>query len=91
MVQKLKESSNKILQDINQGKIFLMDAATGTFLQNNGLEAGGCPELMNIESPEIISKMAHNYFSSGSDIVLTNTFGGTYYRLKHYGLSLIHI
>ncbi|MQF85690.1 MAG: 5-methyltetrahydrofolate--homocysteine methyltransferase [SAR202 cluster bacterium] len=87
MVQKLKESSNKILQDINQGKIFLMDAATGTFLQNNGLEAGGCPELMNIESPEIISKMAHNYFSSGSDIVLTNTFGGTYYRLKHYGLE----
>ena len=61
MVQKLKESSNKILQEINQGKIFLMDAATGTFLQNNGLEAGGCPELMNIESPETISKMAHNY------------------------------
>ncbi len=87
MVQNLKDSSKKILDDINKGKIFLLDGATGTFLQNNGLEAGGCPELMNIEFPEVISKMAHSYFSNGSDIVLTNTFGGNYYRLKHYGLE----
>ncbi|MEC7837896.1 MAG: homocysteine S-methyltransferase family protein [Chloroflexota bacterium] len=87
MVQKLKTRSQNILDDIKKGKIFLLDGATGTFLQNNGLEPGGCPELMNIESPKIISKMAHNYFSSGSDIVLTNTFGGNYYRLKHYGLE----
>ena len=87
MVQNLKPSSKKILKDIEKGKIFLLDGATGTFLQNNGLEPGGCPELMNIESPEVISKMAHNYFSNGSDIVLTNTFGGNQYRLKHYGLE----
>ena len=87
MVQNLKSSSKKILDDIKKGKIFLLDGATGTFLQNNGLEPGGCPELMNIEFPDIISKMAHNYFSNGSDIVLTNTFGGNFYRLKHYGLE----
>jgi len=88
MVQKkLKNSSKKILNEIKKGKIFLLDGATGTFLQNNGLEPGGCPELMNIESPKVISKMAHNYFSNGSDIVLTNTFGGNYFRLKHYGLE----
>ena len=39
-----------------------------------------------LNPPEIISKMAHNYFSSGSDIVLTIHLEG-YYRLKHYGLE----
>ena len=87
MVHKLNQTSQKILREAQSGKIFLLDGATGTFLQNNGLEAGGSPELMNIENPSVIEKMANTYYSSGSDIVLTNTFGGNYFRLKHYGLE----
>ena len=44
MVQKLKPNAQKILNDIKNKKIFLLDGATGTYLQNNGLEPGGCPE-----------------------------------------------
>ena len=87
MVHKLNKTSQKILEEAQSGKIFLLDGATGTFLQNNGLEPGGSPELMNIENPSVIEKMANTYYSSGSDIVLTNTFGGNYFRLKHYGLE----
>ena len=87
MVQKLKPNAQKILNDIKNKKIFLLDGATGTYLQNHGLEPGGCPELMNKENPEIISSMADIYFKNGSDIVLTNSFGGTKYRLRHYGLE----
>ena len=87
MVQKLKPNAQKILNDIKNKKIFLLDGATGTYLQNHGLEPGGCPELMNKENPEIISSMAYIYFKNGSDIVLTNSFGGTKYRLRHYGLE----
>ena len=65
----------------------MFDGGTGTYLQKNGLEPGGCPELMNIEHPSIIGDMASAYFDSGSDIVLTNTFGGNKFRLKHYGLE----
>ena len=39
MVHKLNQTSQKILREAQSGKIFLLDGATGTFLQNNGLEA----------------------------------------------------
>ncbi len=87
MVQKLKPNAQKILNDIKNKKIFLLDGATGTYLQNNGLEPGGCPELMNKENSKVISSMADNYFKNGSDIVLTNSFGGNKYRLSHYKLE----
>ena len=35
---------------ITNEELILSDGGTGTFLQKNGLEAGGCPELMNIEN-----------------------------------------
>ena len=87
MVQKLKPNAQKILNDIKNKKIFLLDGATGTYLQNNGLEPGGCPELMNKENSTVISSMADDYFKNGSDIVLTNSFGGNKYRLSHYKLE----
>ena len=68
-------------------RVLLADGATGTFLQTRGLEPGGCPELMNVENPAAVIEMADGYFSSGSDFVLTNTFGGSPYMLKKYGFE----
>ena len=72
------------LLDRLDSELLVFDGATGTYLQQNGLEPGGCPELMNADAPETIRRMAREYFEAGSDIVLTNTFGGNRYRLKHY-------
>ena len=66
----------------NSADVLLSDGATGTFLQERGLEPGGCPELMNIELPEAVMGMAEGYFASGSDFVLTNSFGGSPFMLK---------
>ena len=79
--------NKNLLNRLKNGEILVFDGATGTYLQNNGLEPGACPELMNIESPEVVKNMASMYFGSGSDIVLTNSFGGNKFRLKHYGLE----
>ena len=68
-----------------ESELLVFDGATGTYLQQHGLEPGGCPELMNADAPDTIRQMARDYFDSGSDIVLTNTFGGNSYRLQHYG------
>ena len=78
---------NSILSRLKNGEILVFDGATGTYLQNHGLEPGACPELMNDEKPSVVEKMASTYFESGSDIVLTNTFGCNKFRLKHYGLD----
>jgi 5-methyltetrahydrofolate--homocysteine methyltransferase len=74
-----------ILDRLAAGDTLIFDGATGTYLQNNGLEPGGSPELMNADSPDVIKEMAKHYFDAGSDIVLTNTFGGNKFMLERYG------
>ena len=74
-----------ILERLATGEKLVFDGATGTYLQNHGLEAGGCPELLNDTNPEIIQQMAADYFAAGSDMVLTNSFGGSRFMLKKYG------
>ena len=74
-----------ILDRLGAGETLIFDGATGTYLQNNGLEPGGSPELMNASAPDTINGMAKYYFDAGSDIVLTNTFGGNKFMLKRYG------
>ena len=55
----------------------LADGATATNLFHTGLEAGYPPELWNIEFPERIKALHACFIEAGSDIILTNSFGGT--------------
>jgi len=70
-----------------QEKILVLDGAMGTMLQARGLKAGGCPEEMNLEAPDVVAGIHREYVEAGSDIVLTNTFGGSRSKLAHYGLE----
>jgi 5-methyltetrahydrofolate--homocysteine methyltransferase len=63
----------------------ISDGATGTFLQQHGLEPGGCPEEFNASRPGVVREMARQYFDAGSEMVLTNSFGGSVYMQKKYG------
>jgi len=74
----------KLMERIANGEILISDGATGTYLQANGLEPGGCPEYMNVSHPQVIRQMASEYFAAGSDMVETNSFGGSRYMLKKY-------
>lgn len=76
-----------LLERLAGGDVLISDGATGTYLQAKGLEPGGCPELMNVEQPEVVRRMAAEYFAAGSDIVLTNSFGGNKFGLKRYGFE----
>lgn len=60
----------------------LADGATGTNYFQMGLGPGDAPELWNIEHPERVADLHRRFVEAGSDIVLTNTFGGSSYRLK---------
>ena len=48
------DSKPGILDRLAAGDTLIFDGATGTYLQNNGLEPGGSPELMNAANPEVI-------------------------------------
>jgi 5-methyltetrahydrofolate--homocysteine methyltransferase len=65
----------------------LADGATGTNLFSRGLEHGDAPELWNLNEPEKVREHYRSFIEAGSDIVLTNSFGGTANRLKLHGLD----
>ena len=60
----------------------LADGATGSNLFDVGLMSGDAPELWNTEHPERIAALHQSFVDAGADILLTNSFGGTIYRLN---------
>ena len=74
-----------ILERLARGDLIISDGATATYLQTKDLEPGGCPEEFNVSHPEVVRGMAKAYFDAGSDMVLTNSFGGNRFMLKKYG------
>ncbi len=65
----------------------ILDGAMGTNLFRKGLISGDCPESWNIENPEKISEIHQGFVDAGSDIIVTNTFGGNKFRLKLHQLE----
>ncbi|MBN2613413.1 MAG: homocysteine S-methyltransferase family protein [Bacteroidales bacterium] len=78
---------NKIAYEIKSGKKLVSDGAWGTFLQKMGMGPGECPELWNIEKPGQVYKIAKSYIDAGADMIETNSFGGSFYKLANYGLQ----
>lgn len=68
--------------DILGKRILIFDGGMGSLLQEKGLGAGELPELWNIEKPEIVTDIHRAYFEAGSDVVTTNTFGGSSIKLR---------
>jgi len=62
--------------------VLLADGATGTNLFNMGLSSGDAPEFWNVLHPERITALYASAVEAGSDLFLTNTFGGNASRLK---------
>ena len=69
----------------------LADGATGTALFNMGLQSGDAPELWNVDHPDRVEALYRGAVDAGSDLFLTNTFGGTAARLKlHEAQGRVH-
>lgn len=77
-----------LLEDLLSTRDWLLaDGATGTSLFALGLPHGEAPERWNLEEPEQVRAHHRAFVMAGSDIILTNTFGGTANRLKLHGLD----
>jgi len=75
-----------LLNDLLDEKgTLLADGATGSNLFGMGLQTGDAPELWNAEHPDRIAAHYRSFAEAGSDIILSNTFGGTHFRLKLHG------
>jgi len=74
------------LQELLPGPV-ITDGAWGTLLQAGGLGAGDCPDAWNLSHPSFVEGVARAYVGAGSEVILTNTFGGSGLRLAAHGLD----
>lgn len=90
----MSESSlpaNTFLRLLAEKRFLLADGATGTNLFSMGLMTGDAPELWNVDHPDRIAAHYRTFIEAGSDIILTNTFGGNRRRLMlHQGQERVH-
>lgn len=72
---------------LDTGRPVVADGGMGTMLIALGLPQGESPERWNVEHPERIRQIHRDYIAAGAQIILTNSFGGTRYRLGRSGLA----
>jgi 5-methyltetrahydrofolate--homocysteine methyltransferase len=77
----------KPFRDAIRERVLILDGAMGTMLQERGLKAGQSPEELNLKMPEVVASVHRDYINAGADIIITNTFGGSRFKLGHYGLE----
>jgi methionine synthase I (cobalamin-dependent) len=78
---------NQLKEWLQAGETILLDGAMGTMLIEAGLEPGDPPELWNITNPEMIRQIHRRYVEAGSQVILTNSFGGSPIRLAMHQLE----
>ena len=78
---------DSLLARLSRGERLVGDGAWGTQLMLRGLPAGQPPEWFALERPEVIEEVARLYVEAGADLVTTDTFGGSSFRLKLHGLD----
>lgn len=75
------------LERLRSKRVLVTDGAWGTQLALKGLKPGTVPETWNLDQADLVLSVASSYVDAGSDIILTNTFGGHPLKLAKSGLK----
>ncbi len=76
----------ELYQLMEEGPI-LLDGATGSNLQNQGLEPGVCPEQWILDNEEKLIQLQRDFVDAGSKIIYAPTFTANRVKLEEYGLG----
>jgi len=76
--------SDKLKSLLKKREVVLADGAMGTSLFALGLANGAAGELWNLDHAERIAAVHRGFVDAGSDIILTNSFGGNRCRLAFH-------
>lgn len=77
--------TKKEFRNFAESKIIILDGATGSNLQKEGLNPGICPEQWMIENKQKVIDLQLEYLEAGTDILFAPTFTSNRIKLKEYG------
>lgn len=78
---------NTIREDVLERRVLVSDGAWGTFLIREGIQPRECPELWNVEHPDVVRGIGEQYIAAGANLITTNSFGGSRSKLERYQLG----
>ncbi len=89
-----EKQSSKFWQELEK-RVLIYDGAMGTQLMERDLQAAdfggaqyeGCNEYLVLTRPDVIEDIHAAYFSTGCDVVETDSFTGSRLKLDEYGLA----
>ncbi len=73
--------------ELQSGAVLIADGAWGTALNRRGIEPGMCPEAWNLDRPGDIRAIGEAYLAAGAQVITSNTFGGSPFKLRMYRLD----
>ncbi|MCD6360128.1 MAG: homocysteine S-methyltransferase family protein, partial [Armatimonadetes bacterium] len=78
---------NIIQSRLDEREILIADGSWGWQLTVRGLPVGQLGETWNLENPDEVLGVAEGYVEAGADIILTNSFQGSPFKLATCGLE----
>jgi len=72
---------------LSTDRILVVDGAMGTMLYAKGVYINRCYDELNLSNRDLVREIHIEYIRAGADIIETNTFGATAYKLQQYGLE----
>ncbi|HPU63121.1 MAG TPA: homocysteine S-methyltransferase family protein, partial [Mobilitalea sp.] len=76
--------TKKEFRKLAESKIIILDGATGSNLQKEGLQPGLCPEQWMVDNKEKVIDLQLKYLEAGTDILFAPTFTSNRIKLKEY-------
>src|SRR5581483_388529 len=68
-------------------QVLVCDGAMGTMLHSGGVSLDRALPELSLSQPELVRAIHRAYIAAGAQIIETNTFGASRYRLARHGLD----
>ncbi|MEB3197653.1 MAG: bifunctional homocysteine S-methyltransferase/methylenetetrahydrofolate reductase [Candidatus Sericytochromatia bacterium] len=72
---------------LDPDRVALFDGAMGTMLYAQGVYINQCFDELTLRSPDLVREVHTAYVQAGAQVIETNTFGATRFKLGNYGLA----
>ena len=75
----------------DESRVWILDGAMGTMLQQAGLAPGEIPDVWSVTHPEVVTGIHKAYLEAGSNFISTNTFGANGKKLAGCGYTVAQV